>query len=499
MGISIADRRCTHSALHLVVVLLLTHGLSSPLVLVESESIVASVPVHFRNGTSINIVATIDRLNHNNLFSLITQSKIAAQASAASSCLSIRCTDSQHTSIANELTYELVRVAMDRSKSSDMSMVDDVVQRLLSNPNVETLHPNIYLWRNFLADQECDDLIHEHASHKRDTNRETRKWCFFGEQSNSLLKTRNTSGSSEQWIDRQLRTCLLDESSLSSSLSSSLPHSTAVVLPRFASQCVDRVNAKISLSTSLRDSHGYHTQLVEYGPSVGYSSHFDCREGEEEGNNVRAMTSIVYLSSIDAPFGMTRFPNVNISVRAEKGAMLIWSNVRRRRRRRREEKDEEKDGVNGVLQKEEGLCDTYSALHESTAMPSSVQTHKFIMQRWWHRWPLLPADNELDATVCDGGGQCREYLNPAVVSAAHEHVLDGIEASFSNDEVALAHFRKAVEEDPNHIHGWLRLFHKLMDVQELEESRSVLRVVLQKFGAVLNSQNVLKMLRRMDI
>ena len=146
----------------------------------------------------------------------------------------------------------------------------------------------------------------------------------------------------------------------------------------------------------------------------------------------------------------------------------------------------------------EGICDTYSALHESTAMPSSVQTHKFIMQRWWHRWPVLPADNELDATVCDGGGQCREYLNPAVVSAAHEHVLDGIKASLSNDEVALVHFRKAVEEDPNHIHGWLRLFHKLMDVQELEESRSVLRVVLQKFGAVLNSQNVLKMLRRME-
>lgn len=486
------------AALHLVVVLLFTYGLSSPLVPVESGTRVASVPVHFRNGSSINIVATIDTLDHKNLLSLIQESKIAAQASAASSCLSIRCTDSQRASIANELTNELVRVAMDHSKSSDMSMVDDVVQRLLSNPNVETLHPNIYLWRNFLADQECDDLIHEHASHKRDTNRETRKWCFFGEQSNSLLKTKNndsTSGSSEQWIDRKLRTCLLDESSLSSSLSSSLPHSTAVVLPRFASQCVDRVNAKISLSTSLRDSHGYHTQLVEYGPSVGYSSHFDCREGEEEGNNVRAMTSIVYLSSIDAPFGTTRFPNINISVRAEKGAMLIWSNVRRRRRMG--EKDEEMDGVNGVLQ-EEGLCDTYSALHESTAMPSSVQTHKFIMQRWWHRWPVLPADNELDATVCDGGGQCREYLNPAVVSAAHEHVLDGIKASLSNDEVALAHFRKAVEEDPNHIHGWLRLFHKLMDVQELEESRSVLRVVLQRFGAVLNSQNVLKMLRRME-
>ena len=486
---------------------LLLHFLIIQQVSTLVAQITGSVSIHFQNGTSMNIVATIaHNMKEDGLLSLIQASTNAAQAASAASCAKIKCTDLHRSKLADELTYELVRLGMNHG-DDDTHMVDNVVQRLLSNPDVEMLHPNIFLWRNFLSDTVCDELIQEHAQHKQKAHRKTRKWCFFGDQSNDLLKRHKAKQDAErktftntddEWIDHRSRTCLFDQTSQSSlppsssSLAVSLPHSTAVVLPRFASYQIDRVNARISMLTSLRDSHGYHTQLVEYGPNVNYAPHLDCRESE--GNALRAMTSIVYLSSVEPPYGMTRFPLLNISVNAEKGAMLIWSNVRKSEEA---EVEVEVKKNSGVSVKQQWSCDPFS-LHESTPMPSPLlQMHnKFIVQRWWHSRPVLPADNELDATVCDGGGQCREYLNPAVVSTAHEHVLNGIKATSS--KVALSKFQQAVQIDPNHLHGWLRLFHTLVDMGEVEKSKIVIRKVLQQFGGVLNSENVLKMLRRME-
>jgi hypothetical protein len=135
---------------------LLLHFLIIQQVSTLLAQITGSVSIHFQNGTSMNIVATIaHNMKEDGLLSLIQASTNAAQAASAASCAKIKCTDLHRSKLADELTYELVRLGMNHG-DDDTHMVDNVVQRLLSNPDVEMLHPNIFLWRNFLSDTVCD-------------------------------------------------------------------------------------------------------------------------------------------------------------------------------------------------------------------------------------------------------------------------------------------------------------------------------------------------------
>ena len=138
--------------------------------------------------------------------------------------------------------------------------------------------------------------------------------------------------------------------------------------------------------------HDSSLSIVLARPFPADSGHVDCEE------NDRAATLLIYLSDVpDGAGGRTMFPGLSVSVRPQKGRVLLWRNLDAK-----------------------GRC-MKSTEHSAEPIADYASGQKVILQRWYHsrrsaliNLPKLPlalvgANPRSPQIVCPDVSKCRRY------------------------------------------------------------------------------------------
>lgn len=175
---------------------------------------------------------------------------------------------------------------------------------------------------------------------------------------------------------------------------------TSLLLPPGISPAVDALERKLGVELGLPPANGWSNQLLSYEKKQGYNAHVDCME--EAGVRFkdddpypefdRAVTTLIYLTNVTEGGG-TYFPRLDVVVKPEAGALLIWNNLR--------------------------PDDRCSMQTQHLARPV-VKGRKIAFQKWYH-YRAAPEDLVLegaqDNVVCEPS-DCRLYNFPKRVKAA---------------------------------------------------------------------------------
>ncbi|XP_034486713.1 prolyl 4-hydroxylase subunit alpha-2-like [Drosophila innubila] len=88
----------------------------------------------------------------------------------------------------------------------------------------------------------------------------------------------------------------------------------------------------LTLHKRLTDMTGFSMKggddlsLINYGIGGHYSLHLDAFEADYEGRGNRIATTLFYLSNVESG-GATVFPELNLTVKPQKGTALVWHNL----------------------------------------------------------------------------------------------------------------------------------------------------------------------------
>ena len=167
------------------------------------------------------------------------------------------------------------------------------IQENFSN-NVQIVDYDIQEIPNFFSDEECDALIERAQNNLEDSK------VYNGENTDIVAK-----------VNRDSKQAWLYDSD------------------PFVKELSDRIKD----FTNTHKHHYEEFQVVKYGVGGFFKPHYDACDGDENyckkmdlDNGPRYITVLIYLNNV-ADGGHTVFPNINKSVKPEKGKAVIFKNV----------------------------------------------------------------------------------------------------------------------------------------------------------------------------
>lgn len=214
----------------------------------------------------------------------------------------------------------------------------------------------VFLYDEFLSTEECDGLMKAHNRHVTDLSKKDPIICFDSiETLRKHLKAARIKKKVSPLDFTDGTTCL--NSSFSSQfkqwIHSNWSYSTAFYPgeSRFSKVFEYRIKEAIELDPK----NGGKFQITSYPLNVGYKTHTDCIENNQDERD-RVATILVYLQDVEEG-GETQFPELGIWVKPRKGRALVWNNMNK-----------------------EGKCEHLS-IHQAAKV---TKGHKFILQRWYY-------------------------------------------------------------------------------------------------------------------
>lgn len=252
----------------------------------------------------------------------------------------------------------------------------------------------VYLFNDFMSEEECDGLKRVHDKHIKDMATHP-LLCFSSigtlrkhlDDVNSTLKV-----SPNDFVEGTRCVNASFSRKLGKWLSGNWSYSTAFYPgeSRFSSIFADRVQQAMGLDPQ----NGGKFQITSYPRGKAYKAHTDCvLEGQDQRD--RVATVLVYLDDVPDG-GETKFPELDIWVKPRKGRALVWNNM-----------------------SPEGICEPHS-LHVASKVNKGS---KYILIRWYYyksfyslgkRPPEPPVPHRAQGTPrvsCDDydNGSCRWY------------------------------------------------------------------------------------------
>lgn len=267
------------------------------------------------------------------------------------------------------------------------------MELLPQKPNNSSV--KVWLFEEFLSEEECDGLRRVHDKHVQEQSKEDPILCFdsIGTLRKHLKSVKKhvqvtpndfTTGTTcvNASFSRQLKQWLKGNWSYSTAF---YPGES-----RFASIFEQRVKQAMGL----KPENGGKFQITSYPQGIGYKAHTDCTENSNDKRD-RMATVLVYLDTVSEG-GETEFTELGIWARPRKGRALLWNNM-----------------------SPEGDCEPLS-IHKANKV---IDGHKYILQRWYYYKsfyslgkrppePPLPERKPGQARVsCDEyeHGSCRWY------------------------------------------------------------------------------------------
>ncbi|GFO37942.1 prolyl 4-hydroxylase subunit alpha-1-like [Plakobranchus ocellatus] len=266
---------------------------------------------------------------------------------------------------------------------------------------VELLHQKpsnssvrVYLFDDFLSDQECEGLMRAHDSH---VTAYTKPPILCFDSVKTLRKHIRDAGKDINVNSKVFTTgtkCVNASFSLQlqSWLNSNWSYSTAFYPGE--SKFSTNIATRMQNAMGLQPENGGKFQITSYPVGKAYKTHTDCTlEGLDKRD--RSVSVLMYLNNSEEG-GETQFPELGIWVKPKRGRALVWNNM-----------------------SPQGICEPHSR-HAASVVK---QGKKYIMIRWYyyksfpslgHRpsAPSLPArDNDQAMVSCDdyNNGSCRWY------------------------------------------------------------------------------------------
>ncbi|XP_045170263.2 uncharacterized protein LOC123532764 [Mercenaria mercenaria] len=228
------------------------------------------------------------------------------------------------------------------------------VELLPQKPNNSSV--KIWLFEEFLSDEECDGLMRVHNKHVEEQSTDNPILCF--DSVSTLRKHLKNVGKRVQVTSNDFTkgtTCV--NASFSGQLKEwfkgNWSYSTAFYPgeSRFATAFEQRVKQAMGLNPE----NGGKFQITSYPKDIGYKSHTDCTENSDDKRD-RMATVLVYLDTVSEG-GETEFPELGVWARPRKGRALLWNNMN-----------------------PAGDCEPMS-IHKANKV---IDGHKFILQRWYY-------------------------------------------------------------------------------------------------------------------
>lgn len=221
----------------------------------------------------------------------------------------------------------------------------------------------VWLYEEFLSEEECDQLVKAHESHVTELKKQKPIVCF---DSVSTLR-RHLVDLKKEKISQEVTPNVFTEGTmcLNETFSRSLEKwglkwsiSTSFYLGE--SKFSKIYSRRIEEATQLNETHGGKFQITSYPFGIGYRAHHDCLLDSDEQRD-RYATFLVYLNDLGADGGgETNFTEIRIDVKPRKGRALVWNNMNYKT----------------------GKCESES-IHE--ANPVKLETKKkYIIQRWYY-------------------------------------------------------------------------------------------------------------------
>ncbi|XP_062577395.1 prolyl 4-hydroxylase subunit alpha-1-like [Saccostrea cucullata] len=228
------------------------------------------------------------------------------------------------------------------------------VELLPQKPNNSSVR--VFLYDEFLSEQECDGLMKAHDSHVKESSKINPLICFDTiETLRKHLKAahKRVKVTPADFIPGTFCVNETFSRQLSGWLKSNWSYSTAFYPgeSRFSKVFEYRVKE----ATQLLPENGGKFQITSYPEGIGYKTHTDCVEDNVDERD-RMATILVYLQDVEDG-GETKFPELGIWVKPRKGRALIWNNMN-----------------------EEGKCEPMS-VHNAAVVNKG---HKYIIQRWYY-------------------------------------------------------------------------------------------------------------------
>ncbi|ESP02232.1 hypothetical protein LOTGIDRAFT_172228 [Lottia gigantea] len=261
----------------------------------------------------------------------------------------------------------------------------------------------VYLFDEFLSEEEADGLIKAHDAHVKQASQNPPILCF--DSVNTLQKHLKDAKKKIRISPKDFTegtTCVNQTFSakLKKWLHGNWSYSTAFYPgeSRFSSILAFRINNAMGL----KPSHGGKFQLTSYPIGKAYKTHTDCNVGSIDKRD-RMASVLIYLNTVKDG-GKTEFPG--IWVKPRKGRALLWNNMN-----------------------SDGVCEETSR-HEAAVVKKG---QKYILIRWYYyqnfyslgkrpEEPNLPKRKEGQPRVsCDeyNNGSCRWYDE-----WGYDHLLD---------------------------------------------------------------------------
>eukprot|EP00941_MAST-03F_sp_MAST-3F-sp1_P004777 g4777.t1 len=332
----------------------------------------------------------------------------------------------------------------------------------LSNfdPHVKVLHNSpssfVMTWDNFLDEEDSyQTLVNFQDFLDKESNTPappdstpplSKRWCFTGEsrpiieQSFNITNVVRKIDVNPDDVDPDDTWCF-SSSNITKQFDSAFADITGTALTIWKSneekEHLDDIDKIVTEKLGIDIAYGAPSQLLYYPPSGAfYKPHLDCggnTSGSVHVDNERIFTVIIYLEDVKNG-GETFFPNLNISVKPERGKALIWRSL------------------------DENFKCGNSTLHGSSPVMKGGRG-KFAYQRWFTLHEarfekMLEKAKQINVAsdrtvVCESNPiSCRDYYTvfkkdrenrePSLVSFVHEEVskeeAERIAFSFSIDK-----------------------------------------------------------------
>ncbi|RUS69165.1 hypothetical protein EGW08_023073 [Elysia chlorotica] len=262
----------------------------------------------------------------------------------------------------------------------------------------------VYLFDDFLSQQECEGLMNVHNNHVRAHTKQP-ILCF--DSLNTLRKHIRDAGKKITVTSKVFTegTSCVNESfslQLQSWLNSNWSYSTAFYPGE--SKFSTNVAGRLQQSMGLKPENGGKFQITSYPLGKAYKTHTDCTIGSVDKRD-RVISVLMYLNDAEEG-GETKFPDLGIWVKPKRGRAIVWNNM-----------------------SPSGVCEPHSR-HAASVVKKGK---KYILIRWYyyksfqglgHRPtpPHLPVRDDDQALVsCDDydNGSCRWYDE-----WTYEHLLE---------------------------------------------------------------------------
>jgi hypothetical protein len=262
----------------------------------------------------------------------------------------------------------------------------------------------IWLYEEFLSQEECDNLIKVHEHHLKEILKQKPIICF--DSVNTLrmnLKELNREKIADLVtpLDFTPGTMCINQTFSRQLEKWGLKWSFSTAFYPGESKFATVFSKRIEEATQLNETHGGKFQITSYPFQVGYKQHTDCLLDSDEKRD-RYATFLVYLNDMGADGGgQTLFPELGIDVKPRQGRALTWNNM------------------NYNTEK----CESTS-IHSATKIEHPTKK-KHIIQRWYYLKNFYALGKRTDETdlperpkntpkvSCDEYeyGSCRLYGN----------------------------------------------------------------------------------------